>query len=43
MRNFFDPKIKAILKIVDQPWFYPIVLFFVGFAAYGFILTRPGF
>jgi hypothetical protein len=43
MSNFFKSKIRAGLKIIDQPWFYPIVLFFIGFAAYGFILTRPGF
>ncbi|MGA2489035.1 MAG: hypothetical protein ABSF99_02445 [Anaerolineales bacterium] len=43
MRNFFESKIRVGLKIIDQPWFYPIVLLFVGLAAYGIIFTRPGF
>jgi hypothetical protein len=43
MKNFFRAKIRAGLKIIDQPWFYPFVLLFVGLAAYGYIFTRPGF
>lgn len=43
MKSGFISKIKAGLKIIDQPWFYPIVLLFVGLAAYGIIFTRPGF
>jgi hypothetical protein len=43
MKNFFSSKTKAVQRIVDQTWFYPIVLLFVGLAAYGIILTHPGF
>lgn len=43
MKNFFETRIKAGLKIIDRPWFYPLVLLIVGFAAYGIIFTRPGF
>ena len=43
MKNFFVAKIRAGLKLIDSPWFYPIVLLFVGLAAYGIIFTRPGF
>jgi len=24
MKNFFEPKFKAVLKIIDRPYFYPI-------------------
>ena len=43
MKNFFESKIKVGLKIIDQTWFYPIVLLIVGLVAYGIIFTRPGF
>jgi hypothetical protein len=43
MKKFFDTKIKPVLKIVDKPWFYPIILLLVGLAAYGIIFSRPGF
>jgi hypothetical protein len=43
MKNFFEPKIRAGLKIIERPWFYPFVLLFVGLVAYGIIFTRPGF
>ncbi len=43
MKNSFISKIKAGLKIIDRPWFYPIILLLVGLAAYGIIFTRPGF
>jgi hypothetical protein len=43
MKSSFMSKVKAGLKIIDRPWFYPIVLLLVGLAAYGIIFTRPGF
>jgi hypothetical protein len=43
MKDFFVTRIKPGLKILDQPWFYPIMLLLVGLAAYGIIFTHPGF
>jgi len=43
MNKSFETKSKAGIRIIDQPWFYPIVLLLVGMAAYGIIFTRPGF
>jgi hypothetical protein len=43
MKDSFTSKIRAGLKIIDRPWFYPIILLFVGLATYGIIFTRPGF
>jgi hypothetical protein len=43
MKNFFVSRTKTVSSIIDQAWFYPIVLLFVGLAGYGIIFTRPGF
>jgi len=43
MTNSFLSKIRTGLKIIDRPWFYPIILLFVGLVTYGIIFTRPGF
>ena len=43
MTNSFLSKIRTGLKTIDRPWFYPIILLFVGLVTYGIIFTRPGF
>ncbi len=43
MKNFFKTLIRVGQRIIDQPWFYPIVLLLAGLSAYGIIFTRPGF
>ncbi len=43
MKNFLARTIRTGLKIVDRSWFYPVILLFIGLAAYGIIFSRPGF
>ena len=43
MKKSFELKIRTVLNIIDRPWFYPIILWFVGLVTYGIIFTRPGF
>ncbi len=43
MKDGLGSKIRVGMKIINQPWFYPILLLLAGLAAYGIIFTRPGF
>jgi hypothetical protein len=37
-------RIKSFaLKVVDQPWFFPLALLAIGFVAYGLMIHRLGF
>jgi hypothetical protein len=43
MRKFLGEKFSSGLKVIYRPWIFPIILFLVGLATYGIILTKPGF
>lgn len=35
--------VNKLKRISENPWFYPVVLLFLGFAAYGYVLTSLGY